>query len=119
MSTFPVLRTGAVAQYPTPRTLGYSTSVVRFVDGSEQRFQAWASPLKKWTVHLDLLDEAELHRVREFFRNEAGGAGSFVFIDPFDNSPYSSCSLEAGVLPEQVTGSGSGVTSLVVVQNRT
>lgn len=36
---FPTLKTGATLQYPAQRATAFSTDVVRFVDGSEQRFR--------------------------------------------------------------------------------
>ena len=39
MNEFPKLKTGAVAQYPAQRTTRYSTHVMRFMDGSEQRYR--------------------------------------------------------------------------------
>ena len=39
MANFPRLTTGAVTQYPSSRNLTYSTYVLRFVDGREQRFR--------------------------------------------------------------------------------
>src|SRR5579872_2368929 len=60
MATFPALKTGAVAQYGSSRTRGFSTQVFRFLDGSEQRFQDYGAPLRRWTIRLSLLDEAEL-----------------------------------------------------------
>ena len=38
MSEFPPLKTGAVMQYPAQKEARFSTTVVRFTDGSEQRF---------------------------------------------------------------------------------
>ncbi len=34
MATFPVLKTGAAAQYPLDRGVRFSTQAVRFMDGS-------------------------------------------------------------------------------------
>jgi hypothetical protein len=61
VATFPTLKTGAVAQYGSSRTRGFSTQVFRFLDGSEQRFQDYGAPLRRWTIRLSLLDEAELN----------------------------------------------------------
>ena len=44
MSAFPKLKTGAVAQYPASRALSQATEVVRFLDGTEQRYRAAGRP---------------------------------------------------------------------------
>ncbi len=84
MATFPALKTGAVAQYPSDRQQNFSTQVYRFLDGSEQRFPAYVGSLRRWVVRLDLLDEAELESWRIFSLVRAGGLESFEFTDPFD-----------------------------------
>ena len=38
MSTFPLLKSGAVSQYPTTVTQAQPVQVIRFVDGTDQRF---------------------------------------------------------------------------------
>ena len=117
MSVFPALKTGAVLQYPAVKVTQFATQVVRFVDGSEQRFRLYASALRRWMIRLDLLDEAELHALREFFRTEGGTSGSFAFVDPFDGTEYTSCSFEVDSMQERLTPNG-GTTSVTVVQNR-
>jgi phage-related protein len=94
MSNFPTLKTGATLQYPAQRATEFSTDVVRFIDGSEQRYRGYQAPLKRWIVQLDLLDETELHVLREFFRTESGAAESFSFTDPWDGTVYPNCSLD-------------------------
>jgi len=118
MSTFPTLKTGAVLQYPAQRSIQFSTEVVQFVDGSEQRYRNFASPLHSWTVKLDLLDEQELHALRAFFAAEAGLAGNFSFTDPWDGTVYAYCSLASDDMPEQLTDDDRGSTSLTLRENR-
>ncbi len=118
MSAFPALKTGAVLQYPAQRIVQFSTEVVQFVDGTEQRFQNYASPLHTWVVQLDLLDEQELHVLREFFLTEAGAAGDFSFTDPWDGTEYPSCSFATDVMPEDLQDEAKGKTSLTLLENR-
>jgi len=118
MSVFPALKTGAVLQYPAQRSVQFSTDVVQFMDGTEQRFQNYASPLHIWTVQLDLLDEEELHVLREFFLTEAGGAGDFSFTDPWDGTVYPSCSFATDEMQEALLDEAKGKTSLTVQENR-
>ncbi|MGC2819953.1 MAG: hypothetical protein WA198_09735 [Candidatus Sulfotelmatobacter sp.] len=52
MATFPTLKTGAMAQYGSSRARRFSTQVLRFVDGSEQRFPDFGTPLLQWVIRL-------------------------------------------------------------------
>jgi hypothetical protein len=118
MANFPTLKTGAVAQYPSDRARRFSTQVYRFVDGNEQRFPAFGAPLKRWTIHLDLLDEAELVEVESFFSSQTGRAGQFSFTDPWDGTVHTNCSFDSDVFAAEFRGLGNGAASLVVRENR-
>ncbi len=118
MANFPLLKTGAVAQYPSDRTGSFSTQVYQFVDGSEQRFPAFGTALKKWVIRLDLLDEAELTALRDFFLTEEGRAGTFSFTDPWDGTVYSNCSFAGDWLAVEFEGPMKGVTQVVLKENR-
>jgi|SRR5262245_20374031 len=118
MATFPVLRTGAVAQYPAVRAESYRNEVVRFVDGSEQRYRDSAGALRRWEIALDLLDEEELRAVEAFFEEVQGAFDTFTFVDPWDAAEYPNCSLESDQLEIVVSGEMRGGTVLVVVERR-
>ena len=118
MSDFPKLKTGAVLQYPAQKAVRFSTDVLRFVGGSEQRFRNYQAPLRRWLIRLDLLDESELHILREFFRTEAGGFESFAFTDPWDGSKYPNCCLENGEMLEELRDELKAMTTLAVRENR-
>ncbi len=92
---FPTLKTGAVAQYPFDRAVGFQTQAVRFLDGSSQRFRI-RPPLRKWTLNLDLLDEDEVTSVVAFF--EAQGTAPFAFTDPVSGDTAPACVLSANSL---------------------
>ncbi len=77
MATFPVLKTGAVAQYPLGFGVRYSTHAVRFLDGSQQKYALIGTGLRRWTISLDLLDEQELGAVIAFVEH-AGERGVCV-----------------------------------------
>src|SRR5581483_10518443 len=98
MTMFPVLKTSAVAQYPFSSGTSFSTEVLRFVDGSEQRYSNYGQPVRRWAIHLDLLDEGELSAMRQFFRSQAGMVGRFAFIDPVTGTQYGNCSFDQGNL---------------------
>jgi len=93
MATFPVLRTGVIAQYPATRALLYRNQIVRFLDGNEQRYRDWPNPLHRWTIPLDLLDETELAAIEAFFLSNQGRFASFAFVDPWDGTSYPNCSI--------------------------
>ncbi len=118
MSNFPALKTGAILQYPAQKAIQFSTRVLRFIDGSEQRFRNYQTPLRRWVIRLDLLDETELQVLREFFRYQAGAAQSFSFLDPWDGTSYPNCSIENDEMKEELADEVKGKTTLIVLQNR-
>ena len=115
---FPKLKTGAVAQYPSDRTREFSTLVQEFLDGSEQRSPQYGAPLRRWMVRLDVLDEAELFRLEDFFVEQVGAAGAFVFTDPWDGTEYANCSFEGNAVELHFLGVGRGMLELIVRENR-
>ena len=118
MADFPKLKTGAVAQYPSDRRKTAFTSVYRFLDGGEQRFRTGSTPLRRWVIRLDLLDEAELSALEVFFLSQSGRFGSFAFTDPWDNTAYSDCSLDGDTLELDFSDNGRSETHVVVKENR-
>ncbi len=118
MANFPALKTGAFAQYPSDRAQNFSTQVYRFMDGSEQRFPAYAASLRRWVIRLDLLEESELTALEDFFVSEGGRAGVFSFRDPFDSTVYSNCSFDSDELDLSFAGCQDGAASIVIKENR-
>ncbi|HLH41373.1 MAG TPA: DUF2460 domain-containing protein [Bryobacteraceae bacterium] len=118
MASFPTLKTGAVAQYPSDRATQFSTQTYRFLDGSEQRFPAYGAPLHRWTIKLDLLDEAELKTLADFFASEEGRSGTFSFTDPWDGTTYPSCSFDSDALGMEFKGPQDGATQISIKENR-
>ena len=118
MSDFPTLKTGAVMQYPARRETRYSTHVLRFVDGGEQRFREYPGGLRRWVIQLSMLDEEELDALEMFFLTEQGGYGTFAFTDPFDSVEYPNCSLEDPEAFFQFSEFNDGRTRLIVRENR-
>ncbi len=118
MAAFPKLSTGAVIQYPATRNLRFGNQVVRFVDGSEQRFRTAPSILRRWEIRLALLSDTELAELEHFFAANQGTFGTFTFTDPWDDKEYTNCSLEGGRIELRMRGERRGETSLVVRENR-
>ena len=94
MAAFPLLRTGAVAQYPSQKEIAFSTTVTRFVDGTEQRFRAAKGPAPRWLIRMSQVSAEEMAVLEEFFDSAQGCFGSFSFVDPWDGAEYPDCSLE-------------------------
>ncbi len=117
VSAFPKLKTGVVAQYPCVRRAEYGTEVLRFVDGSEQRYRKRGRG-RRWVIRLQLLDETELARVEEFFAAQQGRFGSFAFEDPWDGTVYADCSFAEDELGMELAGEGRGRVAVVIRENR-
>lgn len=118
MSTFPSLKTHAVAQYPATKAIEFQNQVLRFVDGREQRYRDSAGPLPRWTIRLEALDETELAALEEFFRSNQGRFGSFDFTDPWDGQKYPNCGIQSDDLELAAIGEMRAKTSLIILQNR-
>lgn len=118
MATFPILKTGAIAQYPAERQIRFNTQVLEFIDGTEQRFRDYSQALRRWVIRLDLLDAAELQAVASFFDN-AGPVSVFSFIDPWDATVHASCVIESPELKTELLGEWNGRTELTIREKRT
>ena len=118
MASFPALKTGALAQYPSDRRLRFSTLQFHFMDGSEQRFPAFGTPLRRWVIRLELLDEGELALLEAFFLEQGGRAGSFSLPDPWDGVVHANCSFESDALTAEYQEAGDGRALIVVKENR-
>ena len=118
MSDFPLLKTGAVTQYPSGRQVGFATRVLTFADGSEQRFRRAGGALKRWIIRLNLVDEGELQAIREFFRAQGGRLESFSFTDPWTGTEHADCSLESDAVELELRDEDRGRTTLIIRENR-
>src|SRR5437879_574409 len=118
MSSFPVLKTGAVLQFPASRALEFSTDVIQFIDGSEQRFRGYAGQYRLWMIRLNALDETELQKMRSFAQDN-GATGLFSFTDPWDGTVYPSCRIDGTGIEDLLSGPAQAATSLVIREFRT
>lgn len=117
MATFPRLRTGAVTQYPSSIRLSGSTRVLRYVDGSEQRYLQTATPMRSWTLRLNQVSEEELAAIEEFFVAQQGQFGQFTFIDPVDGAEFPNCSFESDSLHSQLFGEDQASGTIEIRSN--
>lgn len=118
MLTFPKLKTAAVAQYPASRITSYRNLTLRFIDGTEQRYRGSPSPLHRWTIALQQLDEAEVKAVEQFFANNSGCFGDFAFTDPWDGTVYPTCRLESDALEATMRAEMNHSLTLTILENR-
>ncbi|MGO9010914.1 MAG: DUF2460 domain-containing protein [Bryobacteraceae bacterium] len=118
MASFPTLKTSAVAQYPATKAVTFQNQVVRFVDGSEQRYRDCAGPLHQWVIRLNELDETEMAALEQFLESNQGSFGSFTFTDPWDNQTYNNCSFASDAMDLTSVEEMRGQTSVTVRENR-
>jgi hypothetical protein len=118
MATFPTLKTGAVAQYPASRNFRFQNQILRFLDGTDQRYRDSAGVLYSWEIRLDQLDETEMAEMQAFFFANQGSFMSFAFTDPWTGQVYQNCSLGSDDMNITSLAEMQGRTALVVIQNR-
>lgn len=114
MADFPLLRSGARAQYPLTRVTRFDTHVVRFVDGGEQRFRTHPGAERVWEVRLSDLDSDEARSFRSFVDQNAGQQGEFFFIDPESGAAVPECHLADDALQMTQTDDEKHATQLRV-----
>ena len=117
MARFPMLRTGAVAQYGSGRATGFATQVHRFLDGSEQSCRIRGAGRRRWLIAANLLDEGELRRLEQFFVDQRGAEGRFEFVDPETGDVIPECSFEGDEMRFNMTGQQRGSLRIVVREN--
>jgi hypothetical protein len=109
MSTFPTLKSGAIAQYPATSHVRFGpTQVVEFLDGSSDRYCTGPGALRQWHVRLAWLDARECATVIDFLRRHQDT--EFSFVEPFSGETVPRCGFQgfefravmAGEMNEQV-----------------
>jgi hypothetical protein len=116
VADFPILKSGAVTQYPLSVTAGQGVRVIRFLDGSDQRYLVRGRSLRQWQIRLDLLDEREIQRIEAFFTDVQGDYSSFNFPDPLSGTSVPNCRLAAPGLVTEYVGVDSSATSFWVIE---
>jgi hypothetical protein len=112
MLTFPLLSTGAVAQYPLSRGTSYDVDIVHFLDGSQQRCLVRGKRLRRWLISLGQLNEQELASMEQFFDAAQGNTGLFAFTDPFTNESVPNCRISNPLIATQYAAVGNGSTAV-------
>ena len=116
MAQFPQLTTGAVMQYPAAVSTGQAVQVIRFLDGSDQRYLMQGRAFRQWEIRLDLLNEAEVAQLEAFFVEQQGDCLPFVFPDPISGSNVPNCRIAAPGFASAYVGVDTGSASLVVIE---
>jgi len=112
MATFPVLKTGAVAQYPLERTIRFKTQTVKFLDGSQQSYRLYKKSLRRWLVSLNSLDEQELSAVIAFVEQQ--GSAAFSFADPVTGESAAKCVIGGDSFDSGLTSEMKGHATLSI-----
>lgn len=118
MADFPKLSTDAVTQYPSSRSVEFSTGVLRFVDGGEQRYRQMGQPVRRWVLRLNEVGTEELQAIEAFFVSRQGQMGSFSFTDPWDGAVYPDCSFEQDELAVRLNAEGRSAATIVIRNNQ-
>jgi Conserved hypothetical protein 2217 (DUF2460) len=116
MAEFPILSSGAVVQYPAVIASGQAVQVIRFLDGSDQRYVVQPKSLRQWQIRLDLLNEDEIQQLEAFFIAQSGDYSPFDFPDPFSGTAVPNCRLAAPGFVSEYVGVDVSSTSFWVIE---
>lgn len=97
MRIFPELGSGAAAQFPWRRTIGYRTVRNRFVAGEEIDFGDVALEARRWELPLTELENEEWQAIQDLFEETGGRRLPFTFVEPGSNLLAWSESLDEDV----------------------
>lgn len=117
MASFPLLSTGAIAQYPLTRGTSFGVDTILFLDGTGQRSMTRGKKLRRWQVSLSQLDETELRNIEEFFETVQGNFGVFTFVDPYTGESVPHCRLSNPSVVTQYLTSGSGKATVWIEES--
>lgn len=117
MASFPVLSSGAVTQYPAALATSQGAQVIRFLDGSDQRYLTQGRTFRQWQIKLDLLNESEIQQIESFFAAQLGDYSSFVFPDPFSGTNVPNCRIAVSGLITDYLGVDVSSTSFWVIES--
>ena len=117
MPIFPKLKTAAIAQYPLVKRITRGVRVLRYIDGTDQRFALEPQATKRWIVRLDKLDASEWRAFEDFFVALQGSNGRFSFTDPVDDTEYADCSLGSDEIELQHADETNTAVTLIIRTN--
>ena len=114
---FPRLTSGAVIQYGSPIGFVWPAQVIRFIDGTDQRFLACGQVFRRWLINLRLLNESEIAALEAFFSGMGGEYSTFTFTDPISGMSVPNCRIGAPELITEYQGIDIAATSMWVVES--
>ena len=117
MANFPLLSTGAIAQYPLTRSTSFAAETILFLDGSGQRCPTRGKRLRWWTLSLSQLNEAELFELEQFFDSVQANFGAFTFIDPYTGESVPNCRLNNPTVITQYLAVGYGNSTVWIEES--
>lgn len=85
MRVFPELSSGAAAQFPWRRTIGFRTVRNRFAAGEEIDYGDALFEVRRWELPLTDLEDAEWQAIRDLFEETGGRRLPFTFVEPGAN----------------------------------
>lgn len=115
-ATFPILSSGAVAQYPLTVCFAQNTGVIRFLDGSDQRFLTQGRQFRIWRVQLEALNDSEMKQLEAFFDSQQGQYSTFTFPDPISGADIPNCRIGVSELITDYKGVNTASASIWVVE---
>jgi hypothetical protein len=116
MNRFPLLNSGAISQYPTETHVSQGVGIIRFLDGSDQRFLHTARSLRRWRIELSLLSDTEIASVELFFNAQKGIFSPFVFTDPGTNTQVPNCRFASSEINTDYMGPNAHSTSFWIME---
>jgi hypothetical protein len=116
MTSFPLLTSGAVTQYPADSSLVQSVGVIRFMDGTDQRFLRTGRQLRRWRIDATLLSEKEVSALELFFSAQKGVFSPFTFMDPASNTEIPNCRLATSEMITEYFAANNNSTSFWIME---
>jgi len=113
---FPILSSGAVTQYGSTVGSVWPAQVIRFLDGTDQRFLACGRAWRRWAINLRLLNESEIASLESFFRSMEGEYSTFTFPDPITGVGVPNCRVGSPELISEYQDVDIAATSMWVVE---
>ncbi len=113
---FPRLKTAAVQQYGSSVSSRFETRVLRFVDGTEQRFPLQRSAGKRWVLRYSQLAEGEMAALDDFFLAMQGPTQEFAFEDPETGVRHERCRLMREKLALRLDAEHGGALEIEIVE---
>src|SRR3954462_2234731 len=108
-TTFPTLRSGSF-KYPLTRGKTYKTGVLRFMNGSEQRWKSVAK-LEPFVLEYRNLNGYDLSLLREFFRSAKGAFTTDIELT-LGSTTYSNLAFDQDDFTPTQSGPGKFAVTL-------